>query len=202
MIYNLKWSGEIAVEYMNIVKKLFAIIVLPLALSACVGSGTEPNKSATADMISQYRVSSMTVSVTPDVRVNELPRFANEPKEKTVSTLKAYVNSAMRKTVAPAFVGPRPVTIEAQITQVQFATNGGVILMQASSYMKGIVTMRDAKTREVLRTSRINIEDRPSFRGQGIFMVVAVAVNSSTTPEKRYASMTDKFAKEALALLK
>lgn len=186
---------------MKIVRNLFALIVLPLALAACVGSGTDPNKTAAAPLTGQYRVSSLTVSVTEDVRVNELPRFTNEPKEKTVSTLKSYVNNAMRKTVATAFVGTRPVTIEAKITRVQIATNGGVILMQVSSYMSGIITMKDAKTGAILRTSRINVEDRPSFRGQGVFVLVAVAVNSSTTPEKRYTSLADLFAKEALEIL-
>ena len=108
----------------------------------------------------------------------------------------------MKKHVVSAFTGAKPVNIEAEVTHVQFATNGGVIIMQAASYMSGTVTMKNAKTGTVMKTGNISITDAP-FRGTGnIGIFVALAANATTTPEKRYASMTDKFAKEALLQLK
>ena len=175
--------------------------LLSIALAACVGAGADTNKSSKAALTSQYKVKSLSVSVSKNVRLNELPRFANEPKEKTAENIKSYVNTAMKKRVVPAFVGSNPVSIEAEVTYVQFATNGGVLLLQSASYMSGTVTMKDAKTGTVLRTGQISIEDTP-FRGGGnIGIFIAMAANSTTTPEKRYASMTEKFAAEALAQL-
>jgi hypothetical protein len=73
--------------------------------------------------------------------------------------------------------------------------------MQAASYMSGTVTMKDAKTGTVIKTGNISITDTP-FRGNGLGIIVALAANATTTPEKRYTSMTEKFAKEALLQLK
>ena len=185
---------------MKFIKKIAFFSVLSFALAGCMAGGENANKTARDAVTSQYSVASLSVSVTDDVRVNELPRFTNEPKEKTVKTLKAYVNSAMKKTVAPAFVGKQPVNVETQITYVQMATSGGVILMQASSYMHGNVIVKDARTGELVTAERIVVEDRP-FRGTGLAVIAAVAVNSGTTPEKRYTDLTSKFAQQALKAL-
>ncbi len=176
--------------------------LLSIVLAACVGTGSETNKSPSIALTNQYKVKSLSVSVSKNVSLNELPRFADEPKEKTAENIKSYVSAAMKKRVVPAFIGSKPVNIEAEVTHVQFATNGGVIIMQAASYMSGTVTMKDAKTGAVISTGDISITDAP-FRGTGnIGLVVALAANASTTPEKRYASMTEKFAIEALLQLK
>jgi hypothetical protein len=175
--------------------------LLSIVLAACVGTGSETNKAPAVALTSQYKVKSLSVSVSKSVSLNELPRFANEPKEKTAENIKSYVNTAMKKHVVPAFIGAKPVNIAAEVTHVQFATNGGVIIMQAASYMSGTVTMKDAKTGTVIKTGNISITDTP-FRGNGLGIIVALAANATTTPEKRYTSMTEKFAKEALLQLK
>lgn len=195
-------GGLAAFWKMKILRTSILIGLASVILSACVGAGTQASKSPSAALTSQYKVSGLTTSVSKDVRLNELPRFAKEPKEKTAENIKAYVNKAMRDKVAPAFIGAKPVTIEAEVTRVQFATNGGVLLMQAASHMSGNVVMKDAKTGEILRTGQVSIEDAPVRGNGGIGFVIALAANSTTTPEKRYASMTQKFAAEALAQLK
>ncbi|WP_050927703.1 hypothetical protein [Aestuariivita boseongensis] len=176
--------------------KLALGFCLAFALTAC-GDTTATTASKAPAATATYKVNALTISVSEDVRVNELPRFKNEPKEQTVETLKSYLTRAMQTNFVPAFTGQTPVNVEAQVTGVQMATDGGVVLMGANSRMSGNVILRDARSGEVIAVQNVTGVSG-AMTGSGFGILVAMAVNSNTSPEKRYTEVTDSFSKQAL----
>jgi len=176
--------------------KLIVALCLAFTLSAC---GDTTSTSKVPPDTSIYKVNSLTVSVSENVRVNELPRFENGPKEQTVETLKSYLSRAMQTYFVPAFTGQTPVNVEEQVTQVQMATNAGVVLGAANRTMTGNVIMRNASSGEVIAVHQVSGMSSPRMTGEGLGILIAMAVNSNTSPDKRYTEVTYSFSIQALS---
>jgi hypothetical protein len=173
-------------EPVRFFKALFVVFAAAVALSGC--ATRDPRL---VEAIKGTRVADVRVESTPDVGTG-LPMINGKTPEQQVAIVVAALQKVASRDLKGYPGGATPARLVITLQTADLASEQGRVLLGSDSYISGTVRLESLATGQLIAQNPRITGKNQGVKGQGLGIVVALAVNAAMTKDQQY--LADKLA--------